>query len=41
MAERIVVLEGGKIVEQGTHAGLVEAKGKYARMFELQASGYR
>jgi ATP-binding cassette subfamily B protein len=41
MAERIVVLEGGSIVEQGTHAELLEKHGKYARMFELQAAGYR
>jgi ATP-binding cassette subfamily B protein len=41
MADRIVVLEHGRIVEQGTHHDLVAAGGRYARMFELQASGYR
>jgi ATP-binding cassette subfamily B protein len=40
-ADRIVVLEGGRVVEQGTHDALVASRGRYARMFELQASGYR
>jgi ATP-binding cassette subfamily B protein len=40
-ADRIVVLEQGRVVEQGTHDALVAARGRYARMFELQASGYR
>ena len=41
MAQRIVVLEAGHIVEQGSHDALVAAHGKYARMFALQAEGYR
>jgi ATP-binding cassette, subfamily B, bacterial len=41
MADRIVVLEQGRIVEQGSHYHLVELGGKYAELFELQASGYR
>jgi ATP-binding cassette subfamily B protein len=41
MAETIVVLEHGGIVEQGTHDELVAKGGKYARMFALQAEGYR
>jgi len=41
MADRIVVLEGGRIAEQGSHAQLVSMGGRYAAMFELQASSYR
>ena len=41
MADRIIVLEGGRIIEAGTHAGLVAANGRYAELFELQAAGYR
>jgi ATP-binding cassette, subfamily B, bacterial len=41
MADRIVVLGGGRIVEMGTHEELVGLGGTYARMFALQAAGYR
>ncbi|CAL9610566.1 Putative multidrug export ATP-binding_permease protein [Nocardiopsis dassonvillei] len=40
-ADRLVVLEGGRVAESGTHAELVAAGGVYARMFGLQARGYR
>ncbi|MBA3558317.1 MAG: ABC transporter ATP-binding protein [Gemmatimonadaceae bacterium] len=41
MADRIVVLEGGQVVETGTHADLVSREGVYAELFALQAAGYR
>jgi ATP-binding cassette subfamily B protein len=41
MARTIVVLEQGRIVEQGTHDELRALNGRYSRMFELQAEGYR
>jgi len=41
MADRILVLEGGRIAEQGPHDELLRNKGRYAEMFELQAASYR
>ncbi|HYO94458.1 MAG TPA: ABC transporter ATP-binding protein [Polyangiaceae bacterium] len=41
MASRILVLEKGAIVEQGSHASLLALGGRYARMFKLQAEGYQ
>ena len=41
MADRILVLDGGRVLEVGTHADLLAAGGRYAELFELQAAGYR
>ncbi|MEO6078998.1 MAG: ABC transporter ATP-binding protein [Steroidobacteraceae bacterium] len=41
MADEIVVLDSGRIVERGNHDSLMQQRGVYARLFALQASGYR
>jgi ATP-binding cassette, subfamily B, bacterial len=41
MADRILVLKNGQLVEQGTHEALVALGGLYAELFQLQAAGYR
>ncbi len=41
MADRIVVLENGRIAEEGDHEALTNLGGRYAEMFELQAASYR
>jgi ATP-binding cassette subfamily B protein len=40
MADRIIVLQGGRITESGTHDELVQANGLYAELFFMQAAGY-
>jgi len=40
-ADQIVVMDHGKIIEQGDHASLIAVGGQYAKLFELQAQGYR
>ena len=41
MADRIAVLSAGRILELGNHAELIQLDGIYARLFNLQAEGYR
>ena len=40
-ADKIIVLSGGKLIEQGTHEELLEQGGRYARLFAMQAAGYQ
>jgi ATP-binding cassette subfamily B protein len=40
IADHIVVIEGGQLVEEGNHETLLNAKGRYAELFTLQAKGY-
>lgn len=41
MADQIIVIEGGRIIERGSHDQLMALDGHYARLFSLQARGYR
>ncbi|MEH1942922.1 MAG: ABC transporter ATP-binding protein [Nostoc sp.] len=41
MADKILVIENGEVIEQGTHEELLEVGGRYAKLFLLQAAGYQ
>ncbi|HET7000868.1 MAG TPA: ABC transporter ATP-binding protein [Puia sp.] len=41
MADRILVLQEGELIESGSHQELIDRKGKYAELFALQAKGYQ
>ncbi|WP_245542583.1 ABC transporter ATP-binding protein [Segetibacter koreensis] len=41
MADRILVLEKGQLIELGSHKELLEKEGRYAELFKLQAMGYQ
>ena len=41
MADRIYVIEHGKVIENGSHQELMQQNGTYAYLFETQAQNYR
>lgn len=41
MADQILVIQGGRILEHGSHDALMQLNGHYAQLFQLQAKGYR
>ena len=41
LADRIVVLNNGKIVEEGSHSALMKKKGYYYNLFKLQSENYK
>jgi len=41
IADRIAVIADGRVIELGSHEELLEARGRYAELFEIQAAGYR
>ena len=41
LIDRILFLENGRLVEQGTHEELMNLGGRYAELFDLQAASYR
>lgn len=41
IADHVVVLDGGSVVEQGSHEALMNQQGLYAQLVEMQAGRYR
>jgi ABC-type multidrug transport system fused ATPase/permease subunit len=41
MADRILVMEDGRVTEDGSHEELLTLGGRYQELFTLQAAGYR
>nr|WP_262912794.1 hypothetical protein [Membranihabitans marinus] len=41
MADRILFLEHGQLIEEGSHDELIDIDGKYAELYGLQAKGYQ
>ena len=41
IADRIAVIDDGHVTDLGTHEELLKSEGRYARLFEIQAAGYR
>jgi ABC-type multidrug transport system fused ATPase/permease subunit len=41
MADKIIVMSDGRIIEQGSHEQLLATDGRYAHLFSLQAAGYK
>ena len=41
MADRILVLDRGELLEMGSHEELLKIEGRYAELFQLQAKGYQ
>ena len=40
LADQVYLMEHGRVLEQGTHASLMQAQGRYAKMFQMQARMY-
>ena len=41
MASNIIVIDDGKVIEQGTHEALMKLGGRYSVLFNMQAEAYR